>query len=377
MNPSNPLTGKRQYYLDVARVIAIISISLNHAVNRSFANHHDQMAEFLTIPMGLTLFKTACAIFSNLGVPLFLMITGVLILNKRMETTDDIKRFYKHNLLPLFITTEIWLVMIYWYRGLFEGDATILHTEGIWGSLLGMIETMLFQNQLTFGSMWYMPMILCIYTTLPFAVIVKDKLSGSKLSLILFLPAIVLFLNDMVRPAVNVLLYTNGLDTLSSELREADLFSYFYLYIIAGYLVGQGVLSRLKGWCVGLLAAFTFVLCCAFQFYAYSQPLDYVVSYDFPLLPICAAFVFEIIRRTAHGFSRLEKPVTYLARISFGIYLLHMVVMTSLNTVMDYTGWNQAIKMLFMETVSVVGSIVIIAILSKIKLFRKYLFLIK
>lgn len=377
MNPSNPLTSKRQYYLDVARVIAIIAISLNHAVNRSFAHFNNQMEEFLTIPLGLTLVKTACAIFSNLGVPLFLMITGVLILNKRMETADDIKRFYKHNLLPLFITTEIWLVMIYWYKGLFEGDTTILHTQGLWGSLQGMIETMLFQNQVTFGSMWYMPMILCLYTTLPFVVIVKDKLSNSKFSPILFLPAIILFLNDMVRPAINVLLYTNDMPTLSSALREADLFSYFYLYVIAGYLVGAGFLSKLKGWSVGLLAALTFVLCCTFQFYAYSQPLDYVVSYDFALLSICAAFLFEIIRRTAHFLSRLEKLVTYLARISFGIYLLHMVVMTSLNTVMDYTGWNLAVKMLFMETVSVVGSIVIIALLSKIKLFRKYLFLIK
>lgn len=29
------LTGGRSYYLDIARTIAIISISLNHAVNRT------------------------------------------------------------------------------------------------------------------------------------------------------------------------------------------------------------------------------------------------------------------------------------------------------------------------------------------------------
>lgn len=377
MSPSNPLTSKRQYYLDIARVIAIIAVSLNHALSRSFAHAENQMAEYLTIPLGLTLFKTVCAIFSNLGVPLFLMITGVLILNKRMETTEDIKRFYKHNLLPLFITTEIWLVMIYWYKGLFEGDSSILQTQGLWGSIQGMIETMLFQNQLTFGSMWYMPMILCIYTTLPFVIIVKDKLSESKFSPILLLPALVLFLNTMVRPAISFLLYTNGKATLTSALREADLFSYFYLYIFAGYLVGTGFLSRLKGWCVGLICALSFVLCCVFQFYAYTQPFDYAVSYQFPLLPICAAFLLEALRRTAPSLRRLERPTTYLARISFSIYLMHMVVMTTLNSVMDYTGWNQVIKMLFMHTVSIVGSILIIAPLSKIKLFRKYLFLIK
>lgn len=377
MNPSNPLTSKRQYYLDIARVIAIIAIMLNHTVSRSFSHFNHQMEEYLAIPLWLTVVKTVCAIFSNLGVPLFLMITGILILNKRMETTEDIKGFYKHNLLPLFITTEIWLILIYWYKGLFEGDASILQTQGLWGSVQGMIETMLFQNQVTFSSMWYMPMILCIYTTLPFVIIVKDKLSESKFSPILLLPALVLFLNSMVRPAVNVLLRMNGKHILTSELREADLFSYFYLYIFAGYLVGTGFLRKLKNWCVGLIFALSFVLCCGFQFYAYAQPLDYVVSYQFPLLPICAAFLLELLRRTAQSFRRLERPVTYLARISFGIYLIHMVVMTTLNSVMDYSGWNQAVKMLFMHAVTVAGSILIVAPLCKIKLFRKYLFLVK
>ena len=40
-------TGGRQLYLDVARVLAIISISLNHAVNRTYNNYSNQMQEFL------------------------------------------------------------------------------------------------------------------------------------------------------------------------------------------------------------------------------------------------------------------------------------------------------------------------------------------
>ena len=41
------LTGGRSYYLDIARAIAIISISLNHAVNRIYDNYFGQMEEFL------------------------------------------------------------------------------------------------------------------------------------------------------------------------------------------------------------------------------------------------------------------------------------------------------------------------------------------
>lgn len=225
--------------------------------------------------------------------------------------------------------------------------------------------------------MWYMPMILCLYTTLPFVVMVKDKLSGA-FRPILLLPVVVLFLNSMLLPAVNVLLEMNGMRTFTSELREADLLSYFYIYVIVGYAVGQGMFSKLKGWVVALLTAVSFLLCCAFQFYAYSQPADYIVSYDFPLLPVCGAFLFELIRRTAHCFSRLERPITFISRIAFGIYFMHMVIMTTFLTVTnDLSGFAPALKLVTLEVVSVGGSIVIIALLSKIKLFRKYLFLIK
>lgn len=137
---------QRKLYLDAARVIAISAICLNHATNRSYVNYGGQMAEFLTIPLADTLFKTFCTIFSQLGVPLFLMITGVLILNKRMENAADVKRFYRHNLLSVFLTTEIWLVLIYWFIVLFRGENMVLEQRGIGGAIVGMFETMLFQN---------------------------------------------------------------------------------------------------------------------------------------------------------------------------------------------------------------------------------------
>ena len=110
----------RSLYLDAARVMAIISITLNHAVNRSYDNYNNQMGEFFRIAFASTLFKTVITVFSRIGVPLFLMITGALILNKKMETKEDVHRFYKHNLLSIFITAEIWYVLIYWLMTLPE-----------------------------------------------------------------------------------------------------------------------------------------------------------------------------------------------------------------------------------------------------------------
>ena len=373
--------GQRMYYLDVARVIAVLAISVNHAVNRCYANYHGQMEEFYTISMAATLLKTVVTVFSKLGVPLFMMITGILILNKKMEDKEDVKGFYRHNLLSLLITTEIWYVLIYWYL-VFFGNNSILESRGIWGAIGGMFETMLFQNQVTFDSLWYMPVIMCIYTTIPFVIMAKNKLSGGKASAWLFLPLIIVYLNNMILPAVNAVLTAEGLGTFTSTLQMVNLVAYFYIYIILGYFVGKGVFENWKTWAVALIAGGSFLLCCGFQLYMYAQPVDYLIDYNFPLLPICAAALLELGRRKAHRLNTLRKPMEGLARISFGIYFLHIVIMTVLNSdkldaIVHQSQWNPALKLVYLELFSVGASVVIIAVLSKIKVLKKYLFMIK
>lgn len=382
MVPANSLASKKMYYLDVVRVIAIISITLNHAVNRSYANYYGQMEEFYAIPLIATLFKTVITVFSHIGIPLFMMITGVLILNKPIQTGEDIKKFYKHNLLSLLITVEIWYALSYWYLVLFNGANMVLEERGIIGAILGMFETMLFQNQVTFDSMWYMPIILCLYTTLPFVIIVKDKLSESKFSGVVLLPLIVVYLNNMVRPALNFFLDIHGQTTYASAIQMSDLVSYFYLYIIIGYFIGKGALAKWNKWLVAGVALFTFAICCGCQLYIYSQPVNYVINYNFPLLPICAGAMFELARRGANKLKSIERPITYLSRIAFAIYLLHIVIMTTLNcdamkAFMNYSAWDPALKLMFLEIVSVGGSVAVIAVLSKVPLLKKYLFMIK
>ena len=92
-----------------------------------------------SIPLVSTLFKTVVYVFSRIGVPLFLMISGALLFNKEINNAEDIKKFYKHNLLSLLITSEIWMFIMYWVIYIMEGH---LRTESIFMSILGLLETM-------------------------------------------------------------------------------------------------------------------------------------------------------------------------------------------------------------------------------------------
>ncbi|MBR6459030.1 MAG: acyltransferase family protein [Actinomycetaceae bacterium] len=149
----------------IARSIAIISITLNHAVNRSFSVYHGQHNEFVELPLWVSVTEATVATFSRLGVPLFLMITGALMLHRDYESKGRISRFLKYNWLQLLITTEIWLTIMFWYIQLLP--KSVLRTDGIGECLKDFFCTLLFIDPVTMGNMWYMSMILCVYLMIP------------------------------------------------------------------------------------------------------------------------------------------------------------------------------------------------------------------
>lgn len=361
---------RREFYLDAARAAAILSISMNHAVNRTYQNFGSQYYEFIIIPRASTMAKVIAIVFGHLGVPLFLMISGALLLRKNISNEGDIHRFYRHNLLPLLITTEVWYVLMYWFIQVF---ALPTENKGS-GGIGGMLSTMLFVNQTTMDSMWYMPMILCLYLLIPFCCILRKHVSLKMLAL----PALLVFLNQMVIPNLNAYFALEGIDMeLEFVLRASNLFSMYFLYVLTGYWISQGGMNRLKTWMIAAGAVLSFAFCWAFQYYACGKPETFNLDYDFAMLLVCAAFFFELFRRAAPHIKRGRRVITYLARISFGIYFVHILIMSYLEWHVYYHGWPRPAAMLFLEAVSVGGSIVVIALLSRIPICRKYLFMMK
>lgn len=372
---NDPRSGGRPgriYYLDLARAVAILSITLNHAVNRSYDNYYYQQAEFQSIALWDSAFKAIITVFSHIGVPLFLMISGALLLPKRMEDGHDLRKFYRHNLLGLLITTEIWYVIIYFFMVFLDPSNTIL--EG--GPLLvagGLVQTMLFQNQTTMASLWYMPMIMSLYTTIPFAIIAKNKLGLKALCL----PMILVFINFMCIPAFNVIQEIRGSWKLYTALREYNLCSVYYLYIFAGAAVSEGMLDKLTTRAVAWLTAVCFTLTCVYQLWLYSTPVNHLLMEPSPSILITSTLTLELLRRTAPRFEGWKGGITYLSRIAFGIYFVHILIMSGMYWYMDLNAVARPLQVLFYEAVSFGGSVVIIRLLAKIRMCKHYLFLIK
>ncbi|MDO4173880.1 MAG: acyltransferase [Eubacteriales bacterium] len=361
----------RKFYLDVLRALAIVSISMNHAVNRAYENFDYAFFEFRSIPLWSSWIKVMAIVFGHIGVPLFLMISGALLLGKQIETGEDVKRFYQHNLLPLLLTAEIWYVIMYFFL-------LVFHTN--WGeitlgsALSGLVSTVLFINQTTMDSMWYMPMILCLYLLVPYAAMIVKRVPMR----LFLLPCVILYLSEMVFPTINDVFHLEYIDTsVSFSLKSSYLFSMYFLYLFPGYWVSRGGLRRVRGRYLAVGAGLIFLLCCVFQFYAYSRPAQVVLDYDFVLLPPLAALVFELVRRLGRHLMRFQRQITYIAKISFAIYFVHILIMSLLEWYFPYRGWSKPLAMLFLEMVSVSGSVIIILLASEIPLCKKYLFMMK
>lgn len=210
---------------DLARTIAIVSIMSNHAVNMVYDNYNDQIGEFISSSNFSMLFKAGVSVFSRLGVPIFLMLTGALVLNRTFTDNDSIKKYYKENVGGILITTEFWYLIMFLYLSWDSGQ-----------SLDGILLNALFVNQRSFGSMWYMPMILCVYIILPFF---RVFLSGFSVKFI-FLPLILVFVDGMLIPEINALLALFEINkTFTFSISLCDLFSVYWLYVFSGYLINK------------------------------------------------------------------------------------------------------------------------------------------
>ena len=362
----------RIFWLDAARAIAIISVTFNHALSRSFAVYSGTYDEYIRMPAAGSFIKALLFVFSRLGVPLFLMITGSLLMDRNFEDRKTTERFMKKNLWPLLRITLIWLTIMYGYFML--ARSSYLRAEGIASALLHYASTILFINPTTMGSMWYMPMILCVYLMIPIMSLALKKLGTRYMTI----PLVLVFVSAIIVPDISTILNILGRRVrLEMALSYSYLFTYYILYVFAGYGISKGLLSGLHDILLAGLFLVSLLGMSAFQFWTYSTGVDYATGYSETGVFLASVFLFELIRRNADRAAgqAARKRIGYLAEISFGIYFVHICIMHGLKLFLDRTtGLTGYPSFFILEAVSLGGSIALIAILSKSRLLARYLF---
>lgn len=310
-------SNERLIFIDFARSFAILCVILCHVIELAYV-----LFEYNLPPTGIISEIIIFSLFTlgRLGVPLFLFISGYLLLNRNYKS-ENILRFWKTKWLRLLLTAELWIILFYIFPCL--SGKKDLH-------FFTMIKQLLFLEPCNYSHMWYMPMILGLYLFLPFVALVLQQIKPR----ILLFPGIMTFVWLFILPIANIIFTALGHSSSSTSLSLNFSGGTYGFYLILGFLVSQGVFRCIRISCLGLVGVSTFIGTVLLQVFSYHNLQPYNVWYDCGLLLICALCIFESFSRvTTHPFEQehshvrkpsfLQKLVGDLSKCSFGIYILH------------------------------------------------------
>ena len=99
--------NNRVFWLDIARTIAIIMVVLVHATEHIYRLNTQF---FGNLSFSSKIFAHIAFTTGRLGVPIFLFLTGYLLLGK-YYTERDCQLFWKKKWVNLILTTQLWILI--------------------------------------------------------------------------------------------------------------------------------------------------------------------------------------------------------------------------------------------------------------------------
>ena len=360
---------QRRVELDVARTFAIICVVLCHATESiytlnkfSWTNLSNQSRVFMILSFTI----------GRLGVPIFLFLTGALILKKTFEKDEDVFKFYKKNLLPLIIVNSIWIVIYNIFLCIYKQEYNV--------SIELIIKELLLFEKFPLPNMWYFPMIIGLYIGLPFISKIVKTFSKKSLSLVITM----IFIYSFVLPMINTALSIAGIkNSYNSILNLFFLGGGYGLYTIVGYFLYNNNKKREKNLLPMGIAILCYIITCAFQMLSYSKISKsnnvYNVWYNFPFLMICAACIFKLILNidVSKIPPKFTKFFTFISKTSLGIFFIHIIIQSILRPYINNLRLMMPVKVIILAFFNFIICIIINFLISKVKILSKYVLLIK
>lgn len=361
---------KREQWIDYARICAICCVVLCHATQEYYNGILNGTQHVRFLYWGL---ETALFTVGRLGVPIFLAISGTLLLNRE----KNVFQFYKKSLVPMIIATEIWTVFNYFF-------VCIVYDRDV--IIPDLIKEMLFMKDGELSHMWYMPMIIGMYVFLPFLSKIINQYGSLKYYII---PMAIVWIDTMLIPTINVFYNRTVMrdESLESLVFLPDV-SYgggaYGLYIILGYFIGRKeLLKRIKTRFLLLISVVLFAVNTAGQYYLYSNGYfnsGSMLWYNIVPIFVMGLALFELIRRHQEPIGKCVSRINtaLLARCSFGIYLLHKPVMVLCAKYVPLDGINVMLKIAFLFVAGFgISLIILLPFYFKWKRAGKIIFLLK
>ena len=344
MNSHDRTASTRFFWVDLIRVVACYLVVLLHVLNPYAMNrtNFDTNIEF----WWLANFFRTCTI---VAVPLFFMISGHLLLGKE----EPAKTFFLKRASKVAVPLLFWLFVyfeFYLYLGYSYGDGGI---------------TMAFIRNAKDGSInphfWFLYILISVYAVVPF---LRKYISAANRANIGGLLCLWF--------AVHSLYGTAYLIRPVSFYFPLEFATKYSGYFILGYYLGQREYSKsISKWCFGGIIGFVLLSLLGtsiamlavndrtFQFDR--PPLKYpmeILYYPFaPNVILLASCVFIWFKCNTEKIRSkwFVQGISFLANLSFGIFLVHGIVMEIvLETIRPLVNEQEPLTVLLLVAVSVI-----------------------
>ena len=343
------MSKTRVEWIDFVRAIAILTVLYIHATDGIFIISSDSIMHFGIYSRA---FQFASLFIGRIGVPFFLMITGYLLLDRSYDD-DRVRKFWTKNCKGLIIVTIIWAVIY----------AISLQFITVKSGQVNYAEA----GSLFFSHMWYMPMIIGMYLSMPFVSSALKHFDAKTINQ----AAIVFALLAFLLPFITLVLNMHGIKNVTVQYCLGFSGGVYGIYIILGYLVKKNLFKKYSSKKMGLLALVSFIICFAFQYYAFVKGYDFFLWYEFPFILTGSFALFELC-------SRMDKVraypfVSFLSKYSFAVFLVHNLFRLPLLPLVVKLPLTEPAKAIVLWILLIILSYIAVVIIYRIPKFGKYI----
>ena len=303
-------SSARLFWVDLIRVASVLLVIVIHAGDYAigywgkFPFRHDAVFSWWIAAV-------AWNSIARVGVPLLFMVSGYLLL----QTSDDIPTFFRKRFAKVFFPLMVWSVFYIWWKG-FYADASIVEAVSF--------TVKYFVTGPTYYTLWFLYTLLGLYLVTPvFRPLIRSA-SKNELWYVLSLWGLSL-----------VILMASSLLHWEITLLYQPYIAEYLGYFLAGYLLGREDFPR-KGVYISLLAIILLIFgMCAWDYWivtAGDGEGKFVFHYLSPQVAVLSFASFILLKNFGqyldlklHG--KITSAVSRFAELSFGIYLVHAVIL--------------------------------------------------
>lgn len=340
-------------WIDLVRAIAILTVLYIHATDGIYIISSDTILNYTIYSR---IFNFASLFIGRIGVPFFLMITGYLLLDRHY---DDLKtqKFWKENCKYLIIVTVLWSIIYVIFLQLVTTGTTSINVSEA-GSLF-------------FSHMWYMPMIIGMYLSMPFVTAALKHFDN-----ITILNATVVFtILAFILPFVTLVCDMNGIRGVTIQYCLGFSGGIYGIYLILGYLVKQGQFKTISNKILVIITIISFIICILFQYYAFIKSYNFLLWYEFPFVLFGSFALFELCSRM--DTVRFYSGVKILSKYSFAVFLIHNMFRLPLLPFVTMLPYSEPVKAIILWILLVIFSYATAAIIYRIPRLGKYILYMK